>query len=188
MLTDLTTLDLGTGVKIYPMARIISTDSDLRIGDYAQIDDFVLINAGIRCHIGRFTHISSFTSIIGGGEFIMEDFAGFSAGCRIITGSDDFSGGFLSNPTIPAKYKNVKTDIVRIGRHALIGTNAVILPGVTVGEGVTVCAGCVVNKDLEPWGIYAGSTAKKVGERDRDGVLAQEAELLKEFAAGQLFR
>ena len=107
MLTDLSNLKVGIEVKIYPYAKIIHNGKNFTVNDFAQIDDFVFINAGKMCQIGRFTHISSFTSIIGGGEFILEDFAGLSAGCRIITGSDDFSGGFLSNPTIPAKYKNV---------------------------------------------------------------------------------
>jgi galactoside O-acetyltransferase len=176
--------DMGKDVKIYPYAKIIHKGVNLKIDDFAQIDDFVFINAGKMCRIGKFTHISSFTSIIGGGEFVLEDFAGLSAGCRIITGSDDFSGGFLSNPTIPAKYKNVILDRVVIKRHAIIGTNAIILPGVTVGEGVTVGAGCVVTKDLDPWGIYIGSSAKKIGERDRSGVLAREAQLLNDLQMG----
>ncbi len=173
--------EIGIDVKIYPFAKIIHNGTNLRIGDFAQIDDFVFINAGRMCHIGKFTHISSFSSIIGGGEFVLEDFAGLSAGCRIITGSDDFSGGFLSNPTVPAKYKNVLLDKVIIKKHAIIGTNAIILPGITVGEGATVGAGCVVTKDLEPWGIYIGSSAKKIGIRDHDAILSRENQLLNEL-------
>lgn len=184
MLTDLEGANLGENILIYPMAKIIHNGKNLTICDNAQIDDFVFINAGLSCYLGRFIHISSFVSIIGGGEFIMEDFAGLSAGCRIITASDDFSGGYLSNPTVPAKYKNVAIDKVVIKRHAIIGTNSVILPGVTVGEGATVGAGCVVSKNLEPWGVYVGSSAKKVGERDREGVLVREAELLSEIFSG----
>jgi galactoside O-acetyltransferase len=80
---------------------------NLSIGSYSQIDDFVFINAGFGSSIGKFVHISSFVSVIGGGQFIIEDFSSLSAGCRIITGSDDFKGPYLSNPTVPAKYKNV---------------------------------------------------------------------------------
>lgn len=176
--------DMGKGVKIHPYAKIIHSGSNLKIDDFAQIDDFVFINSGKMCRIGKFTHISSFTSIIGGGEFILEDFAGLSAGCRIITGSDDFSGGFLSNPTVPVKYKNVVLNQVIIKKHAIIGTNSVILPGVTVGEGATVGAMCVVSKNLDPWGIYIGSKAKKVGIRDRDEVLSREVQLFNELKQG----
>lgn len=180
------TLNVGKNVVIHPYAKLVHTGTNLTIGDFAQIDDFVFINAGKMCTIGRFTHISSFSSIIGGGEFILEDFAGLSAGCRIITGTDDFSGGFLSNPTVPSKYRNVVSSQVTIRRHAIIGTNAVILPGVTIGEGATVGAGCIVTKDLDPWGIYIGVTARKVGERDREGVLAREAALLVEISESPL--
>lgn len=173
--------NFGNNVKIYEFAKLIYNQNNLFIGENSQIDDFVFLNAGQMCRIGKFVHISSFCSIIGGGELEMKDFSGLSAGCRIVTGSDDFSGGFLSNPTIPEKYKNVKTGKVLIGKHAIIGTNSIILPDVEIGEGTTIGAGCLVNKSLEPWTIYAGTKAKKVGERDKNGVLDLERKFLKEY-------
>jgi acetyltransferase-like isoleucine patch superfamily enzyme len=181
MLSDMTGASLGKHAKIFSLAKIIHSGSNLRIGDYSQIDDFVLINAGTGCNIGRFVHIASFSTVIGGGEFIMGDFSGLSAGVRIITGTDDFSGGYLSNPTVPHKYKNVETSFVSICRHVIVGSNAVILPGITIGEGATVGAGAIVTKDLEPWGIYAGFAARKIGERDAGAVLNRERELLAEI-------
>ena len=41
-----------------------------------------------------------------------------------------------------------------------------MLPDVTIGECVVVGALSMVNKDLEPYGIYVGSPAKKIGTRD----------------------
>lgn len=173
--------NFGKNIKIYEYAKLIYNENNLFIGDNSQIDDFVFLNAGSMCKIGRFVHVSSFCSIIGGGKLYMEDFSGLSAGCRIITGSDDFKGPFLSNPTVPDKYKNVTTGRIFIGKHAIIGTNSIVLPDVEIGEGATVGAACLVNKDLEPWTIYAGSKPKKVGERDRDGVLDLEKRFMKEF-------
>lgn len=173
--------NFGKNIKIYEYAKLIYNENNFFIGDNSQIDDFVFLNAGSMCKIGRFVHVSSFCSIIGGGEFYMEDFSGLSAGCRIITGSDDFKGPFLSNPTVPDKYKNVRSGRIFIGKHAIVGTNSIVLPDVEIGEGATVGAGCLVNKDLEPWTIYAGSKPKKVGERDRDGVLDLEKRFMKEF-------
>ena len=49
-----------------------------------------------------------------------------------------------------------------------IGYRAIILPGVTVGEGTVVGAGSVVTKSVEPFSIVAGSPALKIGERNRD--------------------
>lgn len=45
-----------------------------------------------------------------------------------------------------------------------IGANVTILPGVTVGRCAVVGAGAVVNHDVEPYGIYAGVPAKKIGD------------------------
>jgi len=165
---------------VYPLAKIVG-ESKIEVGNRSQIDDFVFINTGIECRLGKFVHIASFCSIIGGGRFTMEDFSGLSAGCRIITGSDDFTGGFLTNPTVPTQFTNVHVSEVIIEKHAIIGTNVVIFPGVKVGEGAAVGAGGIVRKNLEPWTIYAGVNPRMVGKRDRDGILARERELLREF-------
>lgn len=167
---------------IYDFAKIINKHN-LSLGEKSQIDDFVFLNAGKECRIGNFVHISSFCSIIGGGEFFMDDFSGLSAGCRIITGSDDFNGPFLSNPTVPEKYKNVKTGSIKIGKHCIIGSNSIILPDVEIPEGATIGAGSVVSKELKPWTIYAGFTPKKIGERDKNGIIDLENKLMKELVA-----
>jgi maltose O-acetyltransferase len=57
---------------------------------------------------------------------------------------------------------------VHIGSRAWVAYRAIILPGVDVGEGAVVAAGSVVNRDVEPYAIVAGSPARKVGERNRD--------------------
>jgi maltose O-acetyltransferase len=57
---------------------------------------------------------------------------------------------------------------VMIGDHVWIAYRAVILPGVTIGEGAVVAAGAVVTRDVEPFAIVAGVPAKKIGERSRD--------------------
>jgi len=163
--------------KIYELTKIVNREN-LFIDLFSQIDDFVFINAGIKTEIGKFVHIASFCSVIGGGEFYMEDFSGLSAGCRIVTGSDDFTGGGLTNPTVPSEYSNVKVSFVRIKKHAIIGTNVTILPGVTIGEGVAVGAGCVVRKDLAPWGIYVGQDCRRIKERPSNLIYELERNLL----------
>ena len=59
-----------------------------------------------------------------------------------------------------------KRRCVRIGAWADVGTNAVILPGVTVGKGSIVGAGAVVTKDVLPFSIVAGVPAKFLRWRD----------------------
>jgi len=48
-----------------------------------------------------------------------------------------------------------------------IGYQAIILPGVEIGEGSVVAAGAVVTKSVEPFTIVAGVPARKVGDRNR---------------------
>ena len=45
---------------------------------------------------------------------------------------------------------------------------AIILPGVTIGEGAVIGSGSVVAKDVEPFSITVGNPARKIGERPRE--------------------
>lgn len=54
---------------------------------------------------------------------------------------------------------------VTIGDDVWIGANAVILCGVTIGEGAVVAAGAVVNRDVAPYAIVGGVPAKPIGQR-----------------------
>ena len=56
---------------------------------------------------------------------------------------------------------------MRIGAYAWICARAIVGPGVNVGEGAVLGLGSVATKDLEPFGVYVGSPAKKVKERER---------------------
>lgn len=56
---------------------------------------------------------------------------------------------------------------VVIGDRVWLGSNIVVLPGVTIGEGAVCCAGCVVTKDVPPYTIVAGIPAKKVNVRSQ---------------------
>lgn len=56
----------------------------------------------------------------------------------------------------------VKTAPIRICDKAWIGMNAIILKGVTVGEGAVVGAGSVVTHDVPAWSVVAGNPARVV--------------------------
>lgn len=54
---------------------------------------------------------------------------------------------------------------ITIGNHAWIAANAMIFPGVTVGEGAVIAARAVLRQDAPAWSIWAGNPALRVGTR-----------------------
>lgn len=54
-----------------------------------------------------------------------------------------------------------------IGPYAWICARACVSPGTQVGEGAVLGLASVASKDLEPWGVYAGTPAVKVKQRQR---------------------
>lgn len=170
----------GEDIIIRPTAKLVGAEK-MTIGDHAKIDDFTLIAAGDDLRIGSFCHVGAYTSILGGGDFRMGDFSSLSAGVRLWTGSDDFKGEAMGNSAIPRKYRKVNMDGVVMGEHSLVGSGAIVLPGVNIGVGAAVGAGALVTGDLAPWTIYAGSPARKIGTRRSDIIHEMERELMREF-------
>lgn len=177
---------LGEDVKIWPEAKIVMPEL-ISIGNSVIIDDFVFLMGGTHTQIGDFVHIGSHTSIAGGGEFIMDDFSGLSGGVRVYNGNEDYMGGCLTNPTVPFPYRVAKRSFVRVGKHAIVGANSVILPGVEIGEGAVVGACSLVTKSCEPWTTYFGSPAKPLKKRKSSVILELEKKLREELydAAGR---
>lgn len=54
---------------------------------------------------------------------------------------------------------------INIGNDVWISTGVKILKGVSIGDGAVIAAGSVVKSDIEPFAIYGGIPAKKIGER-----------------------
>jgi len=157
----------GSGVRIYPAAKILNPERVV-VGSNIIIDDFVFIGSHKKLIIGNYVHIANHASITGGGECLLCDFAGISSGTRVLTGSDDFLGGGLTGPPIPAPYRAVSRSRVVIEAYAVIGANCVVLPGVTIGEGATVGAGSVIRKSLKPWGVYVGQPLRWLRARPKE--------------------
>lgn len=67
----------------------------------------------------------------------------------------------LSSFTYGAKYNQMPHihKQVTIASNSFIGMGAIIMPGVTIGEGAGVAAGAVVTKDVPPWTIVGGNPA-----------------------------
>jgi len=151
---------------VYPSARIIHPER-LRVGDHSSIDDFVFLNAGSGTAIGRYVHIACHVSVIGGGGLDIGDYAVLATGSRILTATDTFTGGARMSTHLPDDHRSVRLGRVTIGRDAFVGANAVVMPGVHLGEGAVAGAGSVVTGDLEPWTVYTGTPARARGARPR---------------------
>ncbi|MBS1500548.1 MAG: sugar O-acetyltransferase [Bacteroidetes bacterium] len=67
-----------------------------------------------------------------------------------------------NHPLDPSNRRSLDLKAVVIKRNAWIGTGAIILPGVTVGENAVVAAGAVVNKDVPANTVVAGVPAKVI--------------------------
>ena len=113
----------------------------LKIGDGTIIGDNALLAAQRGLTIGKNVNLSSNVSIYSGAH-------------------DHRDPYFRSTPAT--------TRPITIGDRVWIGSNAIILTGVDIGEGAVVCSGCVVTKDVEPYAVVAGIPARKVNERPHD--------------------
>ena len=86
----------------------------------------------------------------------------------ILTDSHRWNDPELS--AIPFDNDGIKKQVV-IGDHVWIGRNAIIMPGVKIGEGAVVAAGAVVTKDVPPLALVGGVPAKIIKYRDSNKYL-----------------
>ncbi len=156
---------VGENVLISDRASIYEPEK-MSFGDNARVDDFCVLSGEIS--LGRNVHLAVFSNVASGRSNItLDDFAGLAYGCHLIAQSDDYSGTTMSNATVPREFKNETSEPIHIGRHALLGTGTIVLPGVTVGEGTATAARTVLSASTREWMIYAGSPGRPANERSR---------------------
>ena len=71
----------------------------------------------------------------------------------------------------PHKYATSKYPVV-IGNDCWIGQNALLIDGITIGDGAVVLAGAVVTKDVPPYAVVGGIPAKVISYRYDDETIA----------------
>jgi acetyltransferase-like isoleucine patch superfamily enzyme len=161
----------GEDVFISPLVEIRRPHL-VSVGKHVAIDSGVYITTAAK--IGDYTHLGPYITVIGGEKSTLnvEDFVTIAAGSRLIAGSDKFMGAGFTSVTVPDEFRDeVEFSTITIKRFAGIGTNVVIMPGVTIAEGSVIGACSLVTKSTEPWTIYTGIPAKPVKIRPSKSML-----------------
>ena len=126
------------------------------LGDYSVIESFACINNAVGdVIIGDHTRVGLHNTIIGPVE--IGSHVNLAQGITVTALNHNFSD---ANKRIDEQ--GVSTSPVTIEDDVWIGANAVILPGVTIGEHCVVAAGAVVTKDVPPHSLVAGVPAKVI--------------------------
>lgn len=158
---------LGKGTLIDVGVEIINP-KNVSLGEFTLIDKYCQFHASEgSISIGSRCHIAPFVIIFGHGEVMIEDYVGIAAGVKVFSISEWPGGGKrLCGPMIPEEHRGLRRAPIRIERDTLIGTNVVIMPGITIGEGAVVGSNSVVTRDIPPWKIALGCPAKPIGDRE----------------------
>jgi dTDP-4-amino-4,6-dideoxy-D-glucose acyltransferase len=173
---------IGNNVQISEQATFYNT-SNIFLGNNVRIDDFCVLSAGIGgIYIGNNIHIAVFSSLIGAGKITLSDFCNISSRVSIYSSNDDYTGRTMTNPTLPSQYTGVTHADVLLGKHVIVGCGSVILPGITLEDGVAIGALSLVTKDCGSFGIYAGNPARRIKVRQQ-GLLELEKEFLNGYSS-----
>lgn len=174
----------GEDVRISRKASIYNP-ARISLGSHVRIDDFCVLSAGAGgIEIGNYVHIAVFCLLIGAGKIAVRDFVNLSSRVSIYSSNDDYSGTHLTNPMVPPQFTGVTHDDVLIGRHAIIGSGSVVLPGVELEEGVAIGSLSLIKTKCHSFEIYAGVPARRIRKRKRD-LLELEKQLRESSGLGR---
>jgi len=91
------------------------------------------------------------------GEIIIEDNVRITNGCKVL--SHDYSARVMGKPPV------IGRTIIKNG--AFLGMNVVVLPGVTIGEGAVIGAGCIVSHDIPADCVFVGAKPRVIKVKDK---------------------
>lgn len=170
---------IGENVSISKKASLYGI-SRITIGNNVRIDDFCVISAGKGgIEIGSFVHLAVYCNIQGDAKIELSDFSGLSSKVSIYSSNECYDGSCLTNPTIPSEYRRIENKEVKIGKHVIIGSSSIILPGIQIEQGCAIGAFSLVNRNCDAYGVYMGIPAIRIKNRKKDFLL-QEKQLLEQ--------
>jgi acetyltransferase-like isoleucine patch superfamily enzyme len=143
-------LRLGRGCSIQACGTGV-----IEVGRAAHFEDRVCLHSEGRIEIGPWVYVNRDVMIVA-----LEAIT-IGACCRIAerVSIRDHDHRF-DDPNIPIVDQGYVTSPIRIGRDCWIGCNAVILKGVSIGDGAVIAAGAVVTKDVPPRCLAGGVPAR----------------------------
>jgi len=153
-------IQLGRGCKIQSDASVDATRSPgVRFGDKVEINRFAYVqggNGGVR--VANRVRVNNFAIINGSGGVDIGDDTLIGPGVQIIS----YQHRYALGATIQSQPVDARP--IRIGRDVWLGANAIILAGVSIGDGAVVAAGAVVREDVPAYTVVAGvpATMKKI--------------------------
>ena len=153
---------LGRGCKIHADASVDATRSPgVRFGDKVTLNRYAYVqggNGGVR--LGNRVEVNNFCIVNDTGGVDIGECTVIGPGARIISYQHRYARG----ATIQSQPVDARP--IRIGRDVWLGANAIVLSGVTIGDGAVVAAGAVVRDDVPDYAVVAGVPAvvKKMRE------------------------
>lgn len=145
---------LGDGVRIHSFVNLYGCT----IGDETMIGAFVEIQRG--ASVGRRCKISSHSFLCDGVTLEDEVFVGHG-----VMFTNDKTPRATNLDGSLQSTKDWTMERTRVCRRASIGSGAVVLCGITIGEGALVGAGAVVTHDVAPGEVVAGVPARTAYSR-----------------------
>lgn len=124
----------------------------------------VAISNPLKVQLGSNVYIGPNCEFFSEGGLIIGDGTVIGPNVVIMTSTHNYDSIDLN--TLPFDNRDILSP-VRIKKFCWIGTNVIILPGVTIGEGSIIGAGSIVTHNIPDMAICAGNPARLIKERDK---------------------
>lgn len=177
--------------EIYPRSgdnqtvylKSVITNQNIEVGDFTIYNDFVNDPRDFEKNNVLYHYP------INHDRLIIGKFCSIACGAKFIFNCANHTLKSLSTYTFPLFFEEwdlPKSDVVSawdnkgdivIGNDVWIGYDAIIMAGVTIGDGAIIGTRAVVTKDVEPYSIVGGVPAKEIRKRFSTDIIARLQEL-----------